>query len=194
MKNKDFIKLLLTTYGYTFNIKIESYKMFDGVAYEVSAENPENGDTIYIDSDNFQSTIYDILDYFNRYDIKPTIKFVDIPIKTLLNDKERQECHQTIIQRDAEIKTYIQKTQFISEMLHRYHPCIACRFNKKDHWDNVHFRCEKNHNMSCSYLKVFNDITSELFSRSGKLSTSDMTDYEERLKDNHNNTSKKQLI
>lgn len=190
MTNKDFIKILLTTYGYTHNIKIDTYKLYDGTAYEISAENPENGNSIYIDSDNFQSAIYYILDDSDKYNIKPTIKFVDLPIKVILNDKEREEYHKGIIQRDKKIKEDVKKTQSISEMIYRYHPCVRCRLNKKKHWDAVHFHCEKNHKMSCNFLQIFNNIISEIFGRNIKLNESDISFYEEKLKENCDNTSK----
>lgn len=188
MTAKDFITILLSSYKYTKNIKIESLPRQGGTYYEVTAENPETEDCLYCDGESFQMVLFDILQYFERYDIRVSTFALDFSLKTLLDKEAREICHENIIKRQKEIENYIEKTKWISDLSQKTNPCIDCKLNKKDSNDDVHYNCDKNHRNICEYMIKHRDLISYLYSEYKIITQEKIEKITNELEENKNHT------
>ena len=109
MTGKDVLTLLLCTFGYDRNIKIETTNLgYSEPCYDVYAENKEGDVYEQCDSEGLMFHIYQIIAYMTHYDryIKaPSEKtrYLDLhelyfesdwwefPLKYMLDDKEREK-------------------------------------------------------------------------------------------------------
>lgn len=156
MTNKDVFKILLCSYGYDRNIKIESYYGDDGdIGYDIYAENKEGDSYEQVDCEGFMFHIYEILNFMkdNKADFKSN--WWSIPTKHLLDDNLRNSTIEEWDKRDKEIQDAIIKIKPLNEWRKINNPCPTCNINKKDHWDNIHYNCELNHNHTCTILSDF---------------------------------------
>lgn len=106
MTNKDILKVLLCTYGYDRNIKIDTFRTNSGTTgYEIKAEN-ENGDVFHnVDGEGVVFDVYEILDYMNKNNVGFKSNWWGIPMKYLLDDHEREK----LIKRWDEDKEFTNK-------------------------------------------------------------------------------------
>lgn len=80
MKNVDFIKIILITYGYFKNIEVsENNKTYDFITYDIFAYNPITEDQIKIHGDSFSQAIQLLLKYFYSINAEPYSVWSDNP-------------------------------------------------------------------------------------------------------------------
>ncbi len=135
MTNKDVFKMLLVSYGYDRNIKIETYRGNEGcLGYNIYAENKEGDKYHEISCENFMFHFYMILNYMKEQNQPFKSDWWSVRIKYVCDDKIRNSL----------IKSW--------EWHEKNNPCPICTINKKDHWDSIHYNCELNHTHSCKIM------------------------------------------
>lgn len=156
MTNKDLFKILLCSYGYDRNIKIETFRTDNGtVGYEIEAEN-EKGDVFHnVDGEGVMFDIFVILDYMKQNNVVHKSKWSGIPLKYMLNDAEREKLVNQWDALEAQIRKDIERMTPLWKWREENNPCPTCTINKKDHWDSIHYNCELCHTHSCSILLDF---------------------------------------
>lgn len=87
MSGKDVLRLLLISYGFCRNIKINSY-IGDGgwIGYEVSASNDDNVEYYQIDCEGLLFHIYEIHDFMMRNNIPSRVLAGNFSNKHILSD------------------------------------------------------------------------------------------------------------
>jgi len=84
MSGKDLLKLLLLVFGFNKNVAIKTYKGEGGyTGYDISAENEEIGYT-QVDCEGLLFHMYEILNFMNENNIKPTTINGEYSIKEIL--------------------------------------------------------------------------------------------------------------
>lgn len=161
MTNKDFIKLLLISVGCDKKYEIDSHRTDDGsIYYYVTGEG--YGESQAICFDGF--SMYDlVLSFLN-------IKETDIDLlnklnysvnhlsqKSLLDDDIRNSVYEQKKKAAEETKRYLEETKYITDWCNENNPCPNCKINKKDHWDDIHYKCAEHHHMRCHILKEYNN-------------------------------------
>lgn len=88
MSGKDVLRLLLISYGFCRNIRINSY-IGDGgwIGYEVSANNDDDVEYYQIDCEGLLFHIYEIQQFMMLNNIKPRVLCGNFSNKHLLYDK-----------------------------------------------------------------------------------------------------------
>lgn len=182
MTNKDFIKLLLISVGCDKKYEINTRRTNDGsIYYEVDGEGYDENQSISFDG----FSMYDlILDFLKNIREKQDVNLLDklnYPInhlaqKYLLNDNERNSVYEQRKKAAEETERYIEETKYITDWCKENNPCPNCKINKKDHWDDIHYNCELNHNNSCPILKEYHNDRDELYN-----------EYRERKKEENKN-------
>lgn len=182
MTNKDFIKLLLISVGCDKKYEINSHRASDGsYVYDIYGEGEENGQYINI----IGYDMYDvILSFLNCIKENPDIDLLNklnyninhLSQKYLLDDNERNIVYEQQKKTVEETERYIEETKYITDWCKENNPCPNCKINKKDHWDDIHYNCEENHNMRCSILKEYHNDRDELYN-----------EYRERKKEENKN-------
>lgn len=71
------------------------------------------------------------------------------------DDETRELLIKNEIKRKEEVEKYLEETKYITERCEKNNPCPNCKINKKNHWDDIHYNCEDNHNMQCQILKGY---------------------------------------
>jgi hypothetical protein len=155
MTGKDFIKILLCSYGYDRNIKVETYNGDYGApGYEVEADH-ENGDHFHcIDCEGLMFTVYEILDYMKQNDVPFKSEWWTISMKTVIDDKKREELVNGWFKDSREYTTYCNKMRPCWAWEKEHKPCPICQDN--DHaieFDGgVHYHCSGSYYMNCKKL------------------------------------------
>lgn len=160
MTQKDIFKILLCSYGYDRNIKINKYYGEGGfIGYEIYAEN-EEGD--YFEEENcegFMFHIYCILDYMKENNVGFKSNYWNLIPKDVTDDNSRNALIATWDRNKEEIQQRIIKDKPIEEWKNKNNPCPSCTINKKDHWDSIHYNCELCHTHSCDIMiKFWKDV------------------------------------
>ena len=171
MTNKDFIKLLLISVGCDKKYEIDSHRTDDGlIYYEVSGKGDNEDQAIYFDGFG----IYDlILNFLNCIRENPDTDLLDklnysinyLTQKSLLDDDIRNSVYEHQKKAAEETERYLEETKYITDWCKENNPCPNCKINKKDHWDDIHYNCEENHNMRCPILKEYHDNRDELYNK-----------------------------
>jgi len=155
MTTKDFITTLLCAYGYDRRIKIEYDKSYK--AYFVEASN-KDGHEIYIShAVSLIDVIYQISNYMNDNCIETTLRYVDTPLKYILNENLRNEMVRLEEEQNQKDLIQWEKLKPIFKWRDENNPCLTCTINKKDHWDSIHYNCELHHSNSCKILLEFEE-------------------------------------
>jgi len=155
MTTKDFITTLLCAYGYDRRIKIEYDKSYK--AYFVEASN-KDGQEIHIShAVSLIDVIYQISNYMNDNCIETTLRYVDTPLKYILNENLRNEMVRLEEEQNQKDLIQWEKLKPIFKWRDENNPCLTCTINKKDHWDSIHYNCELHHSNSCKILLEFEE-------------------------------------
>jgi len=84
MSGKDLLKLLLLVFGFNKNVVIKTYSGEGGyTGYDISAENEEIGYT-QVDCEGLLFHMFEILQFMNENNIKPTTIYGEYSIKEIL--------------------------------------------------------------------------------------------------------------
>lgn len=173
MTGKDVIKLLMISIGFDRNLSIETNKTADNAThYDVSGQN-EKGEWFSFDGfsiidviaeflKEFRSEFYKEGNPYQVYDFCNTA-MLDYSIKDVLNDDFRNSVYQNRREQDEAVKKYVEETRYITEWCKANHPCPNCPDNKKNHWDSIHYNCEKNYTMSCPKLREFHTKSYQMY-------------------------------
>lgn len=158
MSNKDVLKILLCTYGYDRNLKINTYYGDNGsIGYDVYAEN-KNGDVYSeINSDGLMFHIYNIHNYMKSNNANLETKYWGYNINYVLNDKIRESFISNIDIIESQTQESLTNLKPIFQWRKDNNPCPTCQINKKDHWDSIHYNCELCHTHSCDILSKFDE-------------------------------------
>jgi hypothetical protein len=158
MTNKDCLKILLCSYGYDRNIKIEIYRGDSGeVGYDVYAENKEGDIYNECDCEGLMFHIYEILDYMRQNEVRCPSTWWNYSTKDVLNDQGRESIIANLDRKEKELQESLIKMRPAFEWHASNNPCHACKINKHDHWDSIHYNCELSHTHSCEILIKFNE-------------------------------------
>jgi len=156
MTNKDVFKILLCSYGYDRNIKIETYRGDEGfIGYDVYAENKEGDSYHEVDCEGFMFHVYEILKYMDEKKVGFKSGWWNFPLKHFLNDDLRNSTIVEWDKKDNEVQESIIRMQPLEEWKKKNNPCPTCTINKKDHWDIVHYKCELCHTHNCNIMTKF---------------------------------------
>ncbi len=156
MTNKDIFKILLCSFGYDRNIKIDTFRTDHGtLGYEIEAENKDGDVFSECNGESVVFNIYTILNYMKTNAVDFDSKWWHIPLKYLLNDSEREQLVGQWDINDEQNRKDIERLSPLWEWRKNNNPCPNCGINKKDHWDSVHYNCELCHTHSCNILKDF---------------------------------------
>lgn len=153
MTNKDVFKILLCSYGYDRNIKIETYRGDGGfIGYDIYAENKEGDYYNEVNCEDFMFRVYEILKYKKEHNQSFKSEWWNIPIKYVCDEENR---NSLIVGWDKQASDH-QKWSIAYKPIEEWHkknnPCPTCTINKKDHWDDVHYNCELNHTHQCKIM------------------------------------------
>lgn len=153
MTNKDFFKILLCSYGYDRNIKIETYRGDGGfIGYDIYAENKEGDFYHEINCEDFMFRVYQILNYMKEHNGSFKSDWWGIRPNDVCDDKKRSSLIKSWDERDSDNEKWSEAYKPIEEWHKKNNPCPTCAINKKDHWDDIHYNCELNHNHSCQIM------------------------------------------
>lgn len=178
MSGKDVLTLLLCTFGYDRNIKIETKNLgYSEPCYDVHAENKEGDIYEHIDSEGLMFNIYEIISYmtkYNKYLNSPSdktrncdlrnlnfeSKWWGIAPKHILNETERNDIIKKEDDKKRKIKESSEKMQPFYEWAEKNNPCNSCTekvplTSLPKGW---HHDCEICYNGSCQKLRHFFDI------------------------------------
>lgn len=157
LSRKDIMKLCLCSINYGKGITIDSTICSDGSTYyEVSAKhNFKNDNEIRIVCFGIYDFICEFVSYIKEHDIEYDYVLSKQTLKAILDDKTREFLIRHEIKRKEKVEKYLEETKYITEWCEKNNPCPNCKINKKDHWDNIHYNCEENHNMQCQILKEY---------------------------------------
>jgi hypothetical protein len=88
MSGKDVLRLLLISYGFCRNIKINTYMGVGGwIGYEVSANNDDGIEYYAVDCEGLLFHIYEIQKFMRDENIEPRIMSGNFSNKHLLSDE-----------------------------------------------------------------------------------------------------------
>ena len=166
MVNNDIIKLLLIAAGYDKDISIETSTAMDGSKYyNIYGVNSYDEDKeIVIDGfglyDVFLSFISHIID--NPQDIQLNYELGHLSKKVILNDNQRTDYINGVIERNKQIETYLKETQYITDWKNQNNPCDNCPDKDKNWNDKVHL-CNLYYVHNCPKLNDFHNKVSEMY-------------------------------
>lgn len=155
MTHADLLKMLLCSYGYDRQIRIEKYNNGEGIGYEVYAENEDGDFYEETNGEGLMFHIYCILNYMKEHNIGFKSEYWTVNTKDIINDSTRKSLISRWDKDKEEIIKNIAKYKPLEDWKKENNPCPACTINKKDHWDIVHYNCELNHTHSCSIMLDF---------------------------------------
>ena len=178
MTNKDFIKLLLISYGYDENLTVEVMRTdYGDVMYDVHARTNVDGDD-FSSFDYFLNTIIEINRYmderrhpdFNKVyvdgsNIVPVetecdFEYKQLPISLIIDDEKRKAMKRKWTKANADHKAYCEYMHPVWEEDERTRPCHGCTDNPKDlDWANE--KCSKHYHMTCQKLRDWMDECKE---------------------------------
>jgi len=180
MTCKDFIKILLISYGYDEDMKIDVVRDdFGDIMYDVEAKTSVDED-VFTGYDYFLGMVKEINRYMDeRRHPDPNKIYMDgsnvVPVNTdchymygdfsvsfLLDDKKRLKVKRDYEKRDKDHEEYCEFMRPVWKKDEEERPCPNCTENQKDlEWDIVHYQCSKGHNMTCQKLKNWMDTCTE---------------------------------
>lgn len=153
MTNKDVFKILLSSYGYDRNIKIETYRGDCGcLGYDIYAENKKGDEYHEVSCEDFMFHFYMILNYMKKTNQPFKTEWWSVGIKYVCDDEIRDSLVKTWDKRDDDNEKYAIAYKPIQEWHEKNNPCPTCTINKKDHWDSIHYNCELSHNYTCEIM------------------------------------------
>lgn len=163
MTNKDVFKILLCSYGYDRNIKIETYYGDGGcVGYDIYAENKKGDFYHEIDCEDFMFRIYEILKYMKENEVGFKSDWWRYTAKYACDEESRNSLISGWDKRDDDNKKWSIAYKPIEEWHKKNNPCPTCTINKKDHWDDIHYNCEINHTHQCKIMIEHYEKKSEM--------------------------------
>lgn len=105
MTGKNFLTALFCTYGYSKNIKIDVINLgYDGILYEMSAINPRTNDEFFDEANGFMFALHLIVHYMKENNVGACSDWNYMPLKSVLNEKERIGRYTSEIEKDKELK------------------------------------------------------------------------------------------
>lgn len=155
MTTKNFITTLLCAYGFDRRIKIEydnCYKF-----YFIEALNKDEKEICIDYAISLIDVIYQISNYMNDNCIETTLRYVDTPLKYILNENLRNEMVRLEDEQNKKDFMLAEKLKPIFKWRDENNTCLTCTINKKDHWDSIHYNCELHHFHSCKILLEFEE-------------------------------------
>ena len=156
MTEKDVIKILLCSYGYDRNIEINTFRTDCGtIGYEIYAEDKEGDAFDGACGEDFMFIVYSILNYMKKENAGFKSDWWDMPLKYVLDDEQRKKIINQYDERDKKIAEQIERLKPLEKWEEENNPCPKCTINKKDHWDDIHYNCELNHNYSCEIVRQY---------------------------------------
>lgn len=156
MTTKGFITTLLCAYGYDRRIKIEYDKFYK--AYFIEASNKDGHEICISHAVSLIDVISQITYCMNENCVSVNWRYVDTPLKYIINDNLRNEMIRLEDEQNQEDLIQAEKLKPIFKWRDENNPCITCTINKKDHWDSIHYNCELHHFHSCKILLEFEEI------------------------------------
>lgn len=153
MTNKDVLNILLCSYGYDRNIKIETYRGEGGcVGYDVYGEN-KSGDFYHeVCCEDFMFHVYMILNYMKEHNASYKSDWWSIRVKDICNDATRESLTKSWDSRDDYNLRWAIAYKPLQGWHEKNNPCPTCNINKRDHWDDVHYNCELFHTHQCKIM------------------------------------------
>ncbi len=178
MSGKDVLTLLLCSFGYDRNIKIEVTVVGYGEPmYDVHAENKDGDVYEQIDSEGLMFNIYEIISYMTKYgnyingpsdetrnlDLKNLhfeSKWWGVAPKHILNAETRERIIKENDERDERIKQEIERFKPFDKWVEEHNPCNSCTekvplTSLPSGW---HHDCEICYNGSCPKMRHFLDV------------------------------------
>ena len=178
MSGKDVLTLLLCSFGYDRNIKIEVTNVGYGEPmYDVHAENKDGDVYEQIDSEGLMFHIYEIISYmtgYNKYINSPSKKTKNFDLsnlhfeskwwgvapKHILNADTREKMIKENDERDERIKQEIERMKPFDKWVEEHNPCNSCTekvplTSLPSGW---HHDCEICYNGSCPKMRHFLDV------------------------------------
>lgn len=178
MTGKDVLTLLLCTFGYDRNIKIETENLgYSEPMYDVYAENKDGDVYEQIDSEGLMFHIYEIISYMTKYgnyinspsdetrnlDLKNLnfeSKWWGVPPKHILNADEREEFIKKEDERNKRISEEIERMKPFDKWVEEHNPCNSCTekvplTSLPSGW---HHDCEICYNGRCPKMRHFFDV------------------------------------
>lgn len=158
MTNKDVFKILLCSYGYDRNIKIETF--YGGslsIGYDIHAENKEGDEYDEIGCEGFMYHVYSILAYMQECGAKFKTDWWNCSPKYAVDDNLRKSIIGQWNKRDKEMENNREMLAPIFKWYKENNPCPNCSINKHDHWDDIHYNCELAHTHTCKILITYLD-------------------------------------
>lgn len=178
MSGKDVLTLLLCSFGYDRNIKIEVTNVgYSEPMYDVYAENKEGDVYEQCDSEGLMFHIYEIISYmteYNRYINGPSdetrnldlnnlhfeSKWWGVAPKHILNSETRENIIKENDERDERIKQEIERMKPFDKWVEEHNPCNSCTekvplTSLPSGW---HHDCEICYNGRCPKMRRFLDV------------------------------------
>lgn len=178
MSGKDVLTLLLCSFGYDRNIKIEVTNVgYSEPMYDIYAENKEGDEYIECNSEGLMFNIYEIISYMTTYDryinspsdetktfnlqnLNFESKWWGVAPKHILNEKERDDFIKEDDERNERIKKEIKRMKPFDEWVEKNNPCNSCTekvplTSLPSGW---HHDCEICYNGSCKKMRHFFDV------------------------------------
>jgi len=163
MTNKDLLKILLCSYGYDRNIKIETYRGDGGfIGYDTYAENKEGDQYHEVSCEDFMFQVYVLLDFMKSEEAPFKSSWWSVPIKYVCDESERNSLIDGWDKHGEHNKKWSIAYKPIEEWHKQNNPCPTCTINKKDHWDDIHYNCELNHTHQCKIMIAHYDKKTEM--------------------------------
>lgn len=178
MTGKDVLTLLLCSFGYDRNIKIEVTNVgYSEPMYDVYAENKDGDVYEQIDSEGLMFHIYEIISYmteYNKYINGPSEKTKNFDLnnlhfeskwwgvapKHILNTETRENIIKENDERDERIKQEIERMKPFDKWVEEHNPCNSCTekvplTSLPSGW---HHDCEICYNGRCPKMRHFFDV------------------------------------
>lgn len=163
MTNKEVFKILLASYGYDRNIKVETYRGDDGCfGYDICAENKAGDRYEEVSCEGFMFQLYRILNYMKENNQSFKSDWWNIRTKDVCDDEARDLLIKKWDKRDSDSEKWKIAHKPIQEWHEKNNPCPTCTINKKDHWDSVHYNCELHHTHSCKIMIEHHEKLAEM--------------------------------
>lgn len=178
MTGKDVLTLLLCSFGYDRNIKIEVTNVgYSEPMYDVYAENKDGDVYEQIDSEGLMFHIYEIISYMTGYDkyvngpcdktrnldlstVHFEHKWWGIAPKHILNAKTREEIIKREDESEERIKQEIEKMKPFNKWVEEHNPCNSC--TEKVPLTSIplglHHDCEICYTHTCPKMRHFFDV------------------------------------
>lgn len=178
MTGKDVLTLLLCSFGYDRNIKIEVTNVgYSEPMYDVHAENKDGDVYEQINSDGLMFNIYEIISYmteYNKYINSPSektknfdlsnlhfeSKWWEIAPKHILNKETREKIIKEKDEIDERIKQEIERMKPFNKWVEENRPCNSCteKVPLTSHPSGWYNDCEICYNGSCPKMRHFLDV------------------------------------